>query len=624
MDHQDWASIAEAVGLELLGEPKSNGSSEIRWGTHGSWKLDKEKGVFYSFELDQGFAVSELLKHFDQDITQTLEKFGFKDAVGRNPIFTPQSRSTASLSTEELRQLWKEAIVKIKYSENFIVLRFPDGHKHSYQKYIPFSLQNGIWYKKRPDGKLPLYVTPNRDTTLPVLIVEGEKAAMAAEQIYKGQVVCHHGGAKGWDKTDWSKIYGREVYIYPDNDAVGFDFANSLSKYLSKNGCRTHIAQPHEDLGEKDDLHEALEKGLYKSSEELVEQILAKPMHRPAGSLFFERADQVMDQVDRPDWLIEKIAERGSVMSIFGAPKSGKSFIAIAMAAAIAKGSDFYGYEAHRAPVLYLCGEGKRGVKRRLAAYSQAKEDLTGAPLFLSNRGARVLDDDEYDKLVEEIELLEAQEGKLGMIIFDTLNRNFGSGNENSTEDMTTFIGRLDNLVHRFGMTVCIVHHSGHGTNARARGSSVLQASLDYEYKVERSDSNNTMYVTFEQSLNKDGMGMETMNYEFREIELFGFDDLTSGFLVTTDVVPKAAKASAANDATLAAIKAYQLDKNRQRPVEVWVTAAHLVGILKKDDGGDLPRKTINSRLVALKEKDLVHYDESKGYQVKDFDHDVF
>jgi len=189
---------------------------------------------------------------------------------------------------------------------------------------------------------------------------------------------------------------------------------------------------------------------------------------------------------------------------------------------------------------------------------------------------------------------------------------------------MTTFIGRLDNLVHRFGMTVCIVHHSGHGTNARARGSSVLQASLDYEYKVDRTDSNNTMYVTFEQSLNKDGMGMETMNYEFREIELFGFDDLTSGFLVTTDVVPKAAKASAANDATLAAIKAYQLDKNRQHPIEVWVNAADLVGILKKDDGSDVPRKTINSRLVALKEKDLVHYDEAKGYQVKDFDHDVF
>ena len=96
MDHQDWASIAEAVGLELLGEPKSNGSGEIRWGTHGSWKLDKEKGVFYSFELDQGFAVSELLKHFDQDITQTLEKFGFKDAVRSEEHTLNSSHITSS------------------------------------------------------------------------------------------------------------------------------------------------------------------------------------------------------------------------------------------------------------------------------------------------------------------------------------------------------------------------------------------------------------------------------------------------------------------------------------------------------------------------------------------------
>ena len=50
MTNEDWASIAKAVGLELLGEPKSETSTEVRWGTHGSFCLNKQTGGFYSFE----------------------------------------------------------------------------------------------------------------------------------------------------------------------------------------------------------------------------------------------------------------------------------------------------------------------------------------------------------------------------------------------------------------------------------------------------------------------------------------------------------------------------------------------------------------------------------------------
>jgi len=79
MTNEDWASIAKPIGLELLGEPKSVTSTEVRWGTHGSWVLNIEKGQFYSFELDQGGGTMWLLKHFDQSIDETLRRFGFGD-----------------------------------------------------------------------------------------------------------------------------------------------------------------------------------------------------------------------------------------------------------------------------------------------------------------------------------------------------------------------------------------------------------------------------------------------------------------------------------------------------------------------------------------------------------------
>ena len=72
------------------------------------------------------------------------------------------------------------------------------------------------------------------------------------------------------------------------------------------------------------------------------------------------------------------------------------------------------------------------------------------------------------------------------MIIIDTLARNFGAGNENSTEDMNAFVERVDDLKNTFNSCICLVHHTGHGSSNRARGSSVLPAAVDWEYKVSR------------------------------------------------------------------------------------------------------------------------------------------
>ena len=607
MTNEDWASIAKAVGLELLGEPKSETSTEVRWGTHGSFCLNKEKGQFYSFELSEGGGTKWLLNYFEADINSTLQRFGFGDDGGKsNDLFISpnnETPSSPSLTRDQFVELWLQASIKLKYSDDFAVLRFPENHPRSGIKYAPYSKRGDLWYMKRPKGLMPLYLTKDRSEDKPVLLVEGEKAAIAAEQIYAGQVACHHGGCKGWDKTDWSPIYGRQVYIYPDNDEAGLVFANEISTYLRTNGCEVIVAKPHPDLPEKGDLHEANEMALYADSKALEDYIITTIVERPKGALYFERADLVMSQVDNPDWLIKTVAERSSLLGVFGAPKSGKSFVAIAMAAAIANGSDFYGHKAKRAPVVYLCGEGKRGVKRRLAAWNQSKEPLDGAPLFLSNRGTRILDPDEYAKLIAELDMIEAQEGDLSCIIFDTLNRNFGAGSENSTEDMTLFISRMDELIHKYEAAVIIVHHTGHTSNGRQRGSSVLGASMDYEFKIERTDdtktgdTKKTMFVTMEQTLNKDGMGMEKINFEFKEVELLGFDDLTSGYLEVTDhdikrkfstrgthIEVNRALKSLAND------KAIKEGGNEE---DYTFSIGELLGVCKTQKGTDMSRPNI-------------------------------
>ena len=166
MTNEDWASIAKAVGLELLGEPKSETSTEVRWGTHGSFCLSKETGGFYSFELDQGGGTMWLLKHFDQNINETLKRFGFGDEGGKSNdlLISPNNEtpSSSSLTRDQFVELWLQASIKLKYSDDFAVLRFPEGHPRSKIKYAPYSKRGDLWYMKRPEGLMPLYVSDGR------------------------------------------------------------------------------------------------------------------------------------------------------------------------------------------------------------------------------------------------------------------------------------------------------------------------------------------------------------------------------------------------------------------------------------------------------------------------------
>lgn len=618
---QNWADIAPDIAIEVLGQPTKKSDTEWRWGNNYSMCLNIEAGTFYNFEDSEGGGVTWLLQKYNVD-SKILEKFTGLAPSSITPLNndavvhdSPISTGARPLEDQKMMQWYTDAIVKLQYNDNFWVMRFPENHALK-QKYVPFSKHNGQWFMRRPEGKLPIYAE-QQHLDKPILINEGEKACLGAAAVYDYDCGCWHGGAKAWEKSDWSPIYGREVYIWPDNDEVGRNAAWQLAQHLKENQCRVLTAIPPKDFADKDDLWDAKENSYFADSFALETYIKGNQMLPPKGDIYFQRIDEVMSEVKEPDWLIEDMFERESVMSIFGAAKSGKSFVAIAMACAVATGEQFYGYPSKQATTLYLCGEGKRGVGRRVKAYEQHfNKNLSKAPLLLSNRGARITEEEEFEKLLQNCNAIEKQYGEIGFIIFDTFQRNF-SGNENSSEDVGLFIQRLDKLVAEFGTTCCFVHHTGHGTGARARGSSVIQASLDYEFKITRSDVIDEMWLDYEQTLNKDGQGMSKMQFRFQEVQLLGFDNLTSGVLLP-DEKPQGLKESVTAEETIAAMIKFAEMTNPQNPIEIWVNAADICDILK------IKRKTAQQRLAYLKNKNLVHYKENCGYQAKKWDAEVF
>ena len=200
-----------------------------------------------------------------------------------------------------------------------------------------------------------------------------------------------------------------------------------------------------------------------------------------------------------PEFVIAGLIETESLAAIFGKPGSGTSFVAIDMAASVASGTPYHGRDVLQGPVIYIAGEGHNGWKRRLRAWEKYHGvDLSDAPLRFSRRATSLLDPAAADEVITAIDAVTQAEGKPPrLVIVDTLARNFGAGDENSTKDMAAFVASLDSIKGRFpGCSVLLVHHTGHGEGDRARGSSVLLAALDAEFRTELVDGITTLQGT--------------------------------------------------------------------------------------------------------------------------------
>jgi 5S rRNA maturation endonuclease (ribonuclease M5) len=606
----DWVEIAQPIAIELLGEPTSKKSDEWRWGRKGSLVLNLESASWYDHEADQGGGIIDLINYKGGDVAKILEPYN----VDQIKIPRPTKPKTMRLfNREQMINLFREAELHVKYSDDFMVMRFPTDHFIK-QKYAPFTRHGAEWSMKRPEGVLPIYVS-DKDKDSHVIIVEGEKAMKGGESIYKGDVCCHHGGVSNWQNCDWSKLKDRKAYIFPDNDEAGKKFAHELKEHLNDICESVDVIKIPRAFKDKDDLWDAKVNEHWKSSEEFIDYCQSNIV-RARVSFELIPVGRMISDIRKPEWLINDVCEKESVIAIFGQAKAGKSFVTVDMAACIALGKEWHGHKAHQAPVVYLAGEGIRNISRRFLAWSKInKADIHQAPLMISSRGARLLDDKDHQLLKDTISATEDQHGDIGMIIVDTLARNFGGGNENSTEDMNAFIERIDDLKDTFKSCISIVHHTGHNSGTRARGSSVLPAAVDAEYKVVRKDVSEEMFVTFSQTLIKDGQPMKPKDFRFEVLNL-PFEDLSSGALVEVEDIPVEKAMSELKIKILEVIKTIQ--EKEDEPAMRWVKNNEIANYMNES------RHKLSKPLKELKDQDLINWEDKKGYQVKDFDDGIF
>ncbi len=102
------------------------------------------------------------------------------------------------------------------------------------------------------------------------------------------------------------------------------------------------------------------------------------------------------------------------------------------------------------------------------------------------NRHAfRLNEPDEVEAVVKEV--MSTGE-KPRLLVVDTLARNFGGGDENSTKDMNQFVNNLMEIGRRLEVAIIIIQHTGKDATRGARGSVALTGAVDVSIEMVKSD----------------------------------------------------------------------------------------------------------------------------------------
>ena len=216
--------------------------------------LDGPKaGAFYDHGSEPDPVVKRggrLLTIISYGLKQTAEDFKSAADWGRNFLGWPAFSSNGHHKPDvfdPLKQRWKPKgeEIWIKASEAWAYSTV-SGEIQSYRirfnhptakdpvtgkpkKFvIPWRLIDGEWkcrgWKRKDDEKTPIYNLHllARRPSATVIVVEGEKTADAAAKLFPAYVVTTWmSGAESVGLAEWGPLIGREVILWPDNDAAG-------------------------------------------------------------------------------------------------------------------------------------------------------------------------------------------------------------------------------------------------------------------------------------------------------------------------------------------------------------------------------------------------------------------
>ncbi len=230
---------------------------------------------------------------------------------------------------------------------------------------------------------------------------------------------------------------------------------------------------------------DANDLALLDGGPEELAAILAKPNTPPMRFRLLSAADLANAPPLR--WLVRGVLPAEGLAALYGPSGSGKSFLVLDLAAAIAgSAGEWFARRVAPAPVTYAALEGEAGLSKRLDAWRQHHKKPSPDHLRFIAEPFDLLNAADVEELARSIK---AGGGAGGMVIIDTLNRSAPGADENSSVDMGNLIAAAKQLQGMVGGLVLLVHHSGKDASKGLRGHSSLYAALDAAIEVSKTEA---------------------------------------------------------------------------------------------------------------------------------------
>lgn len=203
-----------------------------------------------------------------------------------------------------------------------------------------------------------------------------------------------------------------------------------------------------------------------------------------------------MGLINPPSWLIHDCIPEGGYAILFGPPGGLKTFVALDMALSVATGATFpwaglWGRVTKAGPVLFLAGEGRSNIVKRVEAWEHKHWGGERVENFVMiDPVPRVTETPESFKAFVEL-ALHMSPGGYSLAVIDTVGRAMAGVNENAQEHASKLSLMVAALQKELQCAVLALHHTGHGNGDRTKGSIVFEADADTLIRVDREEKSN-------------------------------------------------------------------------------------------------------------------------------------
>ena len=219
-------------------------------------------------------------------------------------------------------------------------------------------------------------------------------------------------------------------------------------------------------------------------------------------------------------WGVEGWVSSPSAVLLVGGYGLGKSALTLSMACSVATGTPFLGHDVEPRRVLYVVGEGVRGMRRRATAWQQTwNRDLpSDAIAFMTRPSASLREEATW----REIRRYCRAEG-FGFVVLDTFSSLAPDADE--TKDAPIMVAGLNALAEEIDGTAILVHHPGWSQSAqgRARGSYALEGNTD-EVLILSAIAEGSEHLSVKVKKRKDGKDGDTHHLRRIAVHLNGPD----------------------------------------------------------------------------------------------------